>query len=147
MSLVNRKRFAGEGSFVFYIQKYFSVSSVSSNILLYLLHEKCPTITFFFRGLVVSRSLGVGGRLLSSLLSAYLDIWPDTHCKEGTNYDDKKTLEKDNSKKNETGIDEKESGGKNFLGKKHEEQPKTEKNGEMESCKMEAGVGKIQCGR
>ena len=102
--------------------------------------------------MVVSRSLGVGGRLLSSLVSAYLDIWPDTHCKEGKSddsEDETKTLvkERDDSKKNETDIDEKESGGKKFFGTKPEEQPKTEKNGGTESCKTEAGAGKIQCGR
>ena len=98
----------------------------------------------------MSRSLGVGGRLLSSLLSAYLNVWPDTHCKEGKNVDEKKTLVKHQdlySKENKTDLDEKESGvNEKFIGKKHEERTKTEKNGESESCQME-GVGKIQCGR
>ena len=93
--------------------------------------------------------MGVGGRLLSSLLSAYLDIWPDTDCKEGESDDEQKTLvekEKDDSKKSERDLGEKESGGEKFIGKKYEEQTKTEKNGQTENCKTE-GVGKIQCGR
>ena len=98
----------------------------------------------------MSRSLGVGGRLLSSLLSAYLDIWPDTHCKEEKSDDKKKILvkEKGVSKKNETGFGEYESSGKEFFGKKLEEQTNREKNdsGQTTSCETPA-VGKIQCGR
>ena len=95
----------------------------------------------------------MGGRLLSSLLSAYLDIWPDTHCKEGKSDDggdETKTLvkEKDDSKKNETDHDERKVGGEEFIGKKHEEQTNREKNGSGQRKRCETpGAGKIQCGR
>ena len=121
------------------------VSSVSKNVAPYLLYQKCPTVTYFFRGLVVSKSLGVGGRLLSSLLSAYLGIWPDTHCEEGESDDQQKTFVQE--EKNERDLGEKESGGEKFIGKKHEEQTTTTmKKVQTESCETE-GAGKIQCGR
>ena len=89
----------------------------------------------------------MGGRLLSSLLSAYLDIWPDTHCKEGKSDDKTKTLvkEKQDSKKNKT---ERKAVGEKLISKKHEELTNTGRNGsfQTDSCKT-PGVGKIQCGR
>ena len=106
--------------------------------------KNVPPSLSFFRGLVVSKSLGVGGRLLSSLLSAYLGIWPDTQCKEGESDDEQKTFVQ--KEKNETGFGDKESGDKTFIWKKHEEQTPTEKKVQTESCETE-GVGKIQCGR
>ena len=95
----------------------------------------------------MSRSLGVGGRLLSSLLSAYLDIWPDTHCKEGKDENSEKTKEKDDSEKKETDVGEKAANGKAYSGRKHEAQPKRENNvGQHDLCET-PGSGKIQCGR
>ena len=107
--------------------------------------KNVPPSLSFFRGLVVSKSLGVGGRLLSSLLSAYLGIWPDTQCKEGESDDEQKTSVQ--KEKNETDLGKKESGGEKFIGKKHEEQTTTTmKKVQTESCETE-GAGKIQCGR
>ena len=96
----------------------------------------------------MSRSLGAGGRLLSSLLSAYLDIWPDTHCKEGKGESSEKTKENDDSEKKETDVGEKAADGKEYSGRKHEEQPKRENNnvGQHDLCET-PGSGKIQCGR
>ena len=92
----------------------------------------------------------MGGRLLSSLLSAYLDIWPDKHCKEGKSDDKTKTLvkEKEDSKKNETDLDKRETGGEKVVSKKHKELMNTERirSLQTDSCKTQR-VGKIQCGR
>ena len=88
--------------------------------------------------MVVGKSLGVGGRLLSSLLSAYLDIWPDTDCMEGQSGDFR----------TETDYSEASTISSELFVKEKKEQWKSERlsEGKDVSCRAPQD-GKIQCGR
>ena len=105
---------------------------------------------YFCRGLVVGKSLGVGGRLLSSLLSAYLDIWPDTDCMEGQSGDFKEGKKASESilRRTETDFSEASTISSELFGKEKKEQWKSERNSEGKdvSCGPSQD-GKIQCGR
>ena len=87
---------------------------------------------------------------MSSLLSAYLDIWPDSHCKEGQSGDfkDGKKASERTQRRNGTDIAETTTGGNQLFGRENKEQKKSEKNdeGRGSSCRAPQD-GKIQCGR
>ena len=87
---------------------------------------------------------------MSSLLSAYLDIWPDIHCKEGQSDDikDGKKASERTQRRNGTDISETTTGGNQLFGRENKEQTKSEKNHEERdgSCRAPQD-GKIQCGR
>ena len=87
---------------------------------------------------------------MSSLLSAYLDIWPDIHCKKGQSgdlKDGKKTSERTPGR-NGADIAETTNVGNQLFGRENKEQKKSEKNyeGRDGSCRAPQD-GKIQCGR
>ena len=108
------------------------------------------TTFHFCRGLVVGKSLGVGGRLLSSLLSAYLDIWPDSHCKKGQSDDFKEGKKASESilRRTETDFSEASTISSELFGKEKKEQWKSERNSEGKDVSCRAPQdGKIQCGR
>ena len=108
------------------------------------------TTFHFCRGLVVGKSLGVGGRLLSSLLSAYLDIWPDSHCKKGQSDDFKEGKKASESilRRTETDFSEASTISSELFVKEKKEQWKSERisEGKDVSCRAPQD-GKIQCGR
>ena len=87
---------------------------------------------------------------MSSLLSAYLDIWPDSHCKEGQSGDfkDGKKATERTRRRNNIDIAETTTGGNQLFERENKEQKKSEKNHEERdgSCRAPQD-GKIQCGR
>ena len=87
---------------------------------------------------------------MSSLLSAYLDIWPDIHCKEGQSDDikDGKKASERTQRRNGTDIAETTTSGNQLFERENKEQTKSEKNHEERdgSCRAPQD-GKIQCGR
>ena len=87
---------------------------------------------------------------MSSLLSAYLDIWPDSHCKKGQSDDFKEGKKASESilRRTESDYSETSTIGSELFGKEKKEQRKSENisEGKDVSCRAPQD-GKIQCGR
>ena len=87
---------------------------------------------------------------MSSLLSAYLDIWPDIHCKKGQSGDfkDGKKATERTRRRNNIDIAETTTGDNQLFRRENKEQTKSEENHEERdgSCRAPQD-GKIQCGR
>ena len=60
---------------------------------------------------------------MSSLLSAYLDIWPDSHCKEGQSGDFKDGKKATERRRNGTDIAETTTGGNQLFERENKAKP------------------------
>ena len=87
---------------------------------------------------------------MSSLFSAYLDIWPDIHCKKGQSGDfkDGKKATERTRRRNNIDIAETTTGDNQLFRRENKEQTISEENHEERdgSCRAPQD-GKIQCGR